>query len=546
MPNGHLRSVVDYLHGLVAPAEPAGVSDEQLLERFARQADEAAFGALLRQHGPLVYGVCRRILHNEHDAEDAFQATFLVLVRKVRSIVRGQSLRSWLHSVACRVALRAKTARREAIDRQNGELAGTGDPVHAAAWNEIQAVLDEEVCRLPEKYRGPVLLCYFEGMTCEEAARQLRCPLGTVATRLARARQRLQSRLMRRGLTAGSVVLLTGIGSAAVPASLADRTMQAALQITLGQSLAAAGVSERVMTLMQGALHIMALARLRWTTLYLLIALLVSGTGALAYQRLGQQSSAADQPASEDRRPPKTDRDKLQGTWLLTAWEHEGVKKTPDQGRVKIVIQGDLLAFIEDNREEAVTFTLDASKNPKAIRFFDARPDSAGKLVARGIYAVDGDELKLCYDKIKEGAVPTEFTAKKGSGFHLYIAKREDSKPRPAAKANDKLNALLKERQDTAKAEWEDRNQQFIAGQGTFSFLYDAGRRWLDSQLDMTDKQSDRVAALEAHLQRMKELEKVQQARFDAGRIATPDLAQAKYYRLEAEIMLERAKSQGK
>src|SRR5262249_14444946 len=161
-------------------------SDADLLGRFVDSRDGFAFEALVRRHASLVWSVCRRVLHDDADAEDAFQAVFLTLVRKAHTIGQRTSVASWLHKVACRVAVEAgrPAARRSAREVPVMEHHSTrqGDD---AAWGELRSVLDEEVSRLPEKYRAPVVLCYLQGISNAEAARQLGCPSGTVVTRLA-------------------------------------------------------------------------------------------------------------------------------------------------------------------------------------------------------------------------------------------------------------------------------------------------------------------------------------------------------------------------
>src|SRR6516164_1775910 len=186
--------------GSVRPAVP----DVQLVERFLTQRDESAFELLVWRHGAMVLGVCRRILGDAHEAEDAFQATFLVLARKAASAARHRSVGGWLHTVAYRVALRAR-ARRVARSCHEWPLdeppAIALDPASEAAWREVREVIDEEVSQLPEKFRAPFVLFHLEGRSNAEVARELGCPVGTVESRLSRARQRLRARLARRGLT---------------------------------------------------------------------------------------------------------------------------------------------------------------------------------------------------------------------------------------------------------------------------------------------------------------------------------------------------------
>jgi RNA polymerase sigma factor (sigma-70 family) len=187
------------------------VDDNQLLERFLSgqdRASEAAFAALVERHGPMVLRLCRRRLGDPHDAQDAFQATFLVLVKRARSIRSQKSVASWLFGVACRVASRAKRdgARRNANERCAAEMAGrlSLDDSPPETWTELY----EEIGRLPEKYRLPIVLHYLEHLTYEQVAKQIECPLRTVQTRLARGRDRLRSRLTRRGLGTSAGLLV--------------------------------------------------------------------------------------------------------------------------------------------------------------------------------------------------------------------------------------------------------------------------------------------------------------------------------------------------
>jgi RNA polymerase sigma-70 factor (ECF subfamily) len=174
-------------------------SDRQLLEQFARRRDEAAFEALVQRHGSLVLGVCRRVLHDTHDAEDAFQATFLVLVRKAGSIAKPELLANWLCGVAYRTACKARTS---AARRRHHERRAVARSVvrhfPEAAWREFGAIVEEELARLPDKYRAAVLLCDVQGLTHEEAAHQLAWPVGSMSSRLARGRKMIRDRLTSR------------------------------------------------------------------------------------------------------------------------------------------------------------------------------------------------------------------------------------------------------------------------------------------------------------------------------------------------------------
>src|SRR5262245_37708928 len=192
MATHRLRKALGHLQSALTPPE----GDGPLLARFVACRDEAAFAALVRRHGPLVLGVCRRVLRHAQDAEDAFQATFLVLVRKAASIVPRERGANWIYGVAHQTALKARAtaARRKGRERQ---VTGMPEPAVAEQdhWRDLQPLLDEELSRLPDKYRSVIVLCDLEGKSRKETARQLGCPEGTVAGRLARARAMLAKRL---------------------------------------------------------------------------------------------------------------------------------------------------------------------------------------------------------------------------------------------------------------------------------------------------------------------------------------------------------------
>jgi RNA polymerase sigma factor (sigma-70 family) len=232
----------------------SGLSDRQLLERFASRGDasaEAAFEVLVLRHGPMVLRVCHNVLGDSADAQDAFQATFLVLVRRRGSIRGLDSVGGWLYGVACRVAARARVeaVRRRAVEQRAAlRVVEAVDPSEGGESDGVEfgPIIQEEVRRLPEKYRAVVVLCYWQGSTQEQAAEQLGCPLGTIRSRLARARDLLRRRLIRRGLVplAGIVVAaLDGATASAgalrrfsVPSQLVRSTIRAASQVAAGQA----------------------------------------------------------------------------------------------------------------------------------------------------------------------------------------------------------------------------------------------------------------------------------------------------------------------
>src|SRR5262245_48591093 len=252
-----MREVIDHLRQALLPEEGPGLTDAELLDNYVARRDEAAVAVLVRRHGPMVWGVCRRILDDPHDAEDAFQATFLVFVRKAATLDRPSFLANWLHQVARQTARKARST----IARRRGKEGSGGDfpepeAIERGPRQDVLALLDEELGRLPDKYRLVIVLCDLEGKTRKEAAKVLDCPEGTVAGRLARARHLLAKRLDRRG---GGLTCLPL--PAVVPATLVHSTVRATASFATGQS-ATGSISPHVLALTEGVLQAMLSIRL--------------------------------------------------------------------------------------------------------------------------------------------------------------------------------------------------------------------------------------------------------------------------------------------
>jgi RNA polymerase sigma factor (sigma-70 family) len=269
MPHGSLPQLVRHLRRATAP----GPADGDLLARFARQRDAAAFAELVRRHGPMVHGTCRRLLRDSHAAEDAWQATFLALALRAGSVRRPEALAGWLYRVACRVCLAARRAPDpgEALP-DPAMLPGPDDPAAEAARRELAALAAAEVERLPEPFRSAFVLCEAAGHSNAEAARLLGCAVGTVESRLTRARQRLRRALARRGVTPEA---LAGIGPVAVSPELARRTAVAAAQVAAGQAATAGLVAAPVAALAEGVVKSM--SAFRFKTVATALAVVVTG-----------------------------------------------------------------------------------------------------------------------------------------------------------------------------------------------------------------------------------------------------------------------------
>jgi RNA polymerase sigma factor (sigma-70 family) len=255
----------------------ATAPDDELVERFAVHREEAAFAALVHRYGPLVLGVCRRVLTDLHTAEDCFQATFLVLARKAGSLKRPEALGPWLYGVAARTALkvRAREARRRVCER-GAAVAEAVTPCDGVVWRDLRHKLDEAIAGLPEKYRTPFVLHHLEGLSVAEITRRLGCPQGTTCARLARAKEQLRARLARQGLLWCSGALATALahGAVAVPPPLAAVTVQAAIVIAAGEM--AGALSATAVALITGGLRVMSMCKVK---IALALLLTVSAVG---------------------------------------------------------------------------------------------------------------------------------------------------------------------------------------------------------------------------------------------------------------------------
>lgn len=334
-----MKTVIDHLRRAAMLSGGAAESDGQLLRRFVSGRDEVAFEALVRRHGPMVLGVCRRVLGNVHDADDAFQATFLVLVRKARSVGQPDLLGNWLFGVAYRTCMKVKamSARRRAKERQAARPVGREE----APEPELLTMLDQELNRLPAKYRAPLVLCELQGLSRKDAARHLGIPEGTLSSRLATGRKTLAKQLSRCGfdLPAGALALaLThGATSACVPPRLLALTVQGAAHMATGKVLAAGVVSAQVMALTQGVLKTMLLSKLKLLGPVVLL-LSVSAAVGLSYRTAAAQPGRAG-PARPAARVTADDLEELR---LEIAALRQGLHATRE--RVK-ALEGELVVL---------------------------------------------------------------------------------------------------------------------------------------------------------------------------------------------------------
>jgi RNA polymerase sigma factor (sigma-70 family) len=358
-------ALLRHLCRLVTPHEMEQASDRQLLARYARRGDEAAF-AELRRHGPAVLGVCRRVLRHEQDAEDAFQATFLILARKAGSLRQPDALAAWLHGVASLVARQARGRRRvpPADIANQHEPPAKEQPTEQVSWREVCQLLDEELQRLPPRCRAVLVLCYLEGLTRDEAARRLGWSLATLKRRLERGRRLLHARLMRRGVAPAGLALavLTPEGlTGAVPASLEQATVRTVQGFRAGE-----GVSTAIATLAKGAAQTMWLGKIKMMAASAMVLLMVLAAGGglaihgVETDKSAPQSSVPLAPQATAK-PARTD---LYGDPLPPG-------ALARLGTIQQRFDGGVLAWTSDGR------TLVACNRDRSFRWWDAR---TGKL----------------------------------------------------------------------------------------------------------------------------------------------------------------------
>ena len=382
MANAALAGVLQQLRTMAQAKAYEETSDRHLLELFLERREEAAFVALLERHGPMVLQVCRRIQGNEQDAEDVFQATFLLLACKAHSIRKRDSVASWVHGVAHRLALEAmrQNHRRQVRERRAADMRRTS-AVNHQAWQELQGTLDVALRRVTEKYRTPLVLCYLEGRTQEEAARQLGCPLGTLRSRLARGRDRLKALLERQGVGVSATALAAGLAqsnaSATVPPMLLIGTTRAAFSYMAGKA-AAAVVSARAAALLERGIKTMLTMKLKIATVVVLAAS-VLGLGVGAF---GLSMFAGPPQAPVQGKPPR-------------APDSKGTASTSEpRQQEEITVRGRVLDSGDKPLAGAKLFVPRPSK-PEPIMAKDIAMESVGVADAEGSFNLTIDPSEI-------------------------------------------------------------------------------------------------------------------------------------------------------
>ena len=442
------------LQALFEVGSLGGLSDGQLLDRFVARREEAVFQAILHRHGPMVWGVCRRVLRDHHDAEDAFQASFLILARKAASVVPREKLGNWVYGVAYQTAMKARATRAKRRVRES-RVSNIPEPEAARVEQpeDRRGEFDRELSLLPEKYRVPIVLCELEGKSHKEAAEQLGWPIGTVSGRLSRAKAMLARRLSGGEVTHSvgllSVLLARESASASIPTRLIGSTNRAASLIAAGRTVTAGMVSAEVATLTREVLKMMLLSRIKVVMVALMMVAVVGGGTGLAW--MASRVLAAQEPPNQgkdggqsDRLPgtgldakedprTKSDTEHIQGVWALADLEQPGSQPTDEEkaawksGKMTITITSDKITF--DSDKSSLNYRLDATRTPKVMLLEVPEGPNKGKTVP-AIYRLDSDDLTYCQGRLGDTGPPTDFSIKDprpGTTPTLWVLHRKRS-----------------------------------------------------------------------------------------------------------------------
>ncbi|HSQ57596.1 MAG TPA: sigma-70 family RNA polymerase sigma factor [Gemmata sp.] len=456
MPTGPVPGVLDQLRRAAQRDQDAALTDGELLAHYLARRDESAFEELVRRHGPMVLGVCRRVLGHAGDAEDAFQAAFLVLVRKASSIRPRAKVATWLHGVAYLTALKARAAaiKRRDRERRAAEMGRTEAP--ADPWADLLPLLDHELRLLPERYRVPIVLCELEGKSHKEAARQMGWPEGTLAGRLSRARALLARRMARHG--AALSVATLALSPAVVSTALASSTARAAVAYAAGNVL----VSANVIALAEGALKTMFLSTLKATMAFLLV--IASVGAAVAFGVPGGENRPVDpQPAKAEKATPPDPDEKLIREYIEEL--RAAVKKPTDDKQVyRLVIdprfykavrwaarRGDEALVVELIRDYSGPNNPDRGASALTWAAWLNNADTVKLLLARGVKVNAGDNegRTALHEAARWGGHLVKPLLEKGADVNARTKKGETPvMAAAAAEQPDSLRLMLEKETD--------------------------------------------------------------------------------------------------
>jgi RNA polymerase sigma factor (sigma-70 family) len=516
------------------------LTDRPLLERFNARDEEGAelaFAVLVERHGPMVFHACRSILRDRHAAEDAFQATFLILSRKARSLWVRDSLGPWLFATACRVAwcARAAASRRRKHEQKAAQL--VTPTIVEGGWDDRDAVLYDELNRLPERYRVAVMLCDLDGLTQEQAARQLGWPPGTVRSRLARGRGRLRDQLTRRGLAPAIVPLGASLARPAVPASLAALTVETAVSLAPGGVLT--GTLTSAIALTEGVMTMLYVSKLKLVLALVLTGGAMIGGTALIGHRAMRLAQAAPRDAKTQSEAPAGPQGELNvpGQPAPEALSSIAKARLDLAKRLRDTAynlyeggESDLATYLNAQRRyDDVVGAVTVKSNADRVRFNEVRV-AGWKRVTEVVRELRGKGQKTESDVL---------------AVELERLEAEDALAKAKAKIGAE-GATLKARLEVAKKVRDTMYQLFKEGGNIDLERYLTWQKRYDDLAYvvtlMTD--GDRVRLYEGQVAELNQLEQLQKDRFRRGEVGQIELHIVQYYRLEAEEALARAKAE--
>jgi RNA polymerase sigma-70 factor (ECF subfamily) len=569
MSSAGTRTLQQDLEAIFGAGTLSALSDGQLLAQFLEGRDpagEQAFESIVKRHGSMVYRVCCQVMGDGHEAQDAFQAVFLVLARRADAVRNRESLGSWLYGVALRVSARARAG----VQRRRGrELQSDGEfedlkvpeTPEGESCSDSAEVVHQEVGRLPEKNRAPIVLCYLEGLTHDQAAARLKWPVGTVRSRLARGRDQLRGRLVRRGVTAPATLgplagwLMAGSATTAeaasiapmalstVPAELLASTVRSACQFAQGKS-AVALFSAGSLLLTKGVLRSMAFEKL------ILIACSVLPTGTLAIASgvmIGQSSAPTNgsvSPAGTFQEPRKAD--------PATARSTTTAQDPAEQERLEEAREARALLMKVDLQEAESHFQSEWKRYREGRIGLDPLLKRAAELKIFDQNAATGSliepaERHLNRLKEIEAFEQNEIKAGRGTQLDLQAVQREIEAAKMEVKvAREFKQPKIPDLVEAARQRLEAQKAYYEEGRITLDRFIAASQRLMEAEHLAAKTDAERLAALKRHVGLLKEVENRERAELVIGKGTQADVAEAVQSRVEAEIQLEDAATSSK
>jgi RNA polymerase sigma factor (sigma-70 family) len=547
-----MRNALDWVRLTLRENEAAALSDAQLLEAFLEVRDETAFAAIVRRHGPMVLGVCKRFLRNHHDAEDAFQAVFLVFMNRADSIRPKGQLANWLYGVAFKTACktRAYLGKRRLREWSVANVPERGGP-ERQEWGDFWLLLDQELNQLPDKYRAPIVLCDLEGKSRREAAHALGLLDGTLSGRLSRARRQLAARLSRRGVSlsgaALAAALLEETASASLPAGLVVSTTKTVFALACKGSLLASSGSLGIISITKGVLRSMVIAKVWQTSAVLIVSTLAVGAGASvmavrggnpdgAFGQTAQSGAPASSPKQafqeqmdrdrELRRPAEQVRDEVSLLERKAVWDVRLKEYLAGRGTLDRLLQC---------ASELMDAERIVAKNPlERVAACQAQVDRVLPV------------YEIVRQRYEANKVPTQDLAQATGAYESARAQlikersvEQVSKPPVAILPDSKI--LIDELVAAANAEWEARLNEYNGGRGTQTVMLACSKRLHNAELKKASSSEGRLHAHKEHFDRMRVLTNIAKTRFEAGNLSVADVQEANFARIEAELELVEA-----